>query len=338
MDTITHALLGAAISGAVFGEKPGRGALLAGAAVSALPDADIVLASLGEFASLQYHRAETPSFILTLLAAPLLGAGFSLAFSAGKYMLRWFLLCLVCLYAHIVLDLLTSWGTEVFAPFHRSRYAWDALPIVDIFFSLPLLGSLLCWLLPISLRSKRICAASVLLWCCAYTALGLFMNQKAQKIAAEALPEGFVPQETRAIPSIGTVFLWNVVSKDAAGNYFTALVSTWTGKILEQHQATNTPTERTRLAEESATGQLLRRTSGNFQLFSEESANGEKVVRATDMRYRGFSRGGEDGAFFRYQATFTPDGTNIATFRRNPNRSHRKLLEEFKNLWRRAFF
>ncbi len=60
MDSITQAVLGASIQGALLGRWQGRKALLYGAMLGTLPDLDVVIDYGDSVAAMTYHRGFSP--------------------------------------------------------------------------------------------------------------------------------------------------------------------------------------------------------------------------------------------------------------------------------------
>jgi len=154
MDTITHGIAGALIAKAAFGGRDlisptemgkrriATWALTIGAM---FPDADV----LREFFSsnpmliITWHRSLTHSLLCLPIWSVLLAA-LSLAIARWRKWAAPSFLMLTGIYAvgilsHIVLDLLTSFGTMIWSPLEWSRPAWDVLFIIDFTFSLILL-------------------------------------------------------------------------------------------------------------------------------------------------------------------------------------------------------
>lgn len=333
MDTITHALIGMGIAETGFRKKIGGSAILGGAILGALPDIDLLSYWWGE--GLRYHRAETHSLLLSAVAAPLIGWMIAALTHRKETFPQWSLLTLLCLWAHSILDLLTSWGTEIFAPFDRTRYALDALSLIDPFFSLPLLiAGVLCLLSRRKL--SRAAAACSLGWCAAYAGFGAYNNHKACELAMSALPEGFAPAQTRAIPAMGSVFYWNVVSRSHTGGFATFNVSTWKNEttVLTVPRVNLTPA--VQRFQSSRTGRLLTRTNRGFLALAEVPGSGN--VLATDLRYPSFSAGTTPAFLFRREYAPADSDWVAIPSDRTPARTKRDLLAELKTIWRRAFF
>ena len=146
MDTITHGIAGALISKAVFGGDDlfaSRGmnrarvvtwSLMLGAI---FPDSDVFreFFSKNDLLILTWHRSVTHS----LLCMPL----FALALAAlTRWLTRWRLwdapsfaaltgIYAIGIFSHILLDLVTSFGTMIWSPLKWARPAWDLIFIID---------------------------------------------------------------------------------------------------------------------------------------------------------------------------------------------------------------
>jgi len=162
MDTITHGIAGALMGKSLFGgrdlvtkgsltrQRIVTWALMLGAI---FPDSDVIrdMLSRDSMLILTWHRSITHSFVCLPLWALLLAA-------LTRWVARWrkwetpSFAALAALYgigilSHIVLDLVTSFGTMIWSPLNWSRPAWDLLFIIDLTFSaILLLPQLLAWI------------------------------------------------------------------------------------------------------------------------------------------------------------------------------------------------
>ncbi len=146
MDTITHGIAGALIAKAAFhgqdmlGAKPlNRGRIITWSLMlgAIFPDSDVFreFFSRNDLLILTWHRSITHS----LVCLPI----FAVAFAAlTRSFVRWrkwdapSFSVLIVIYAvgilsHILLDLVTSFGTMVWSPLNWSRPAWDLIFIID---------------------------------------------------------------------------------------------------------------------------------------------------------------------------------------------------------------
>jgi membrane-bound metal-dependent hydrolase YbcI (DUF457 family) len=161
MDTITHGIAGALIGKAIFrGEDMfashpmNRGRIITWSLMvgAIFPDSDVIrdFFSSDKLLIVTWHRSITHSLIMMPLWALLL-AGITRAFASRKKWEAPSFLALSGIYAvgilsHILLDLVTSFGTMIWSPLEWSRPAWDLIFIVDFTLSaIFLVPQLLAW-------------------------------------------------------------------------------------------------------------------------------------------------------------------------------------------------
>ena len=162
MDTITHGIAGALIGKAVFrGEdmfalRPmNRGRFITWSLMlgAIFPDSDVFrdIFSHDKLLIVTWHRSITHSLVLLPLWALLL-AGITRAFAKWRKWETPSFAALTGIYAvgilsHILLDLVTTFGTMIWSPMEWSRPAWDMIFIVDFTLSGVLLApQLLAWI------------------------------------------------------------------------------------------------------------------------------------------------------------------------------------------------
>src|SRR5258708_5380467 len=161
MDTITHGIAGALIGKAVFrGEDMFAShpmnrnriitwSLMVGAI---FPDSDVLrdFFSRDKLLIVTWHRSITHSLLLLPVWALLL-AGITRAFASSRKWEAPSFPALTGIYAvgilsHILLDLVTSFGTMIWSPLEWSRPAWDLIFIVDFTLTaIVLVPQLLVW-------------------------------------------------------------------------------------------------------------------------------------------------------------------------------------------------
>ena len=144
MDSITQAALGATVAGIGAGKRTSKKILLWGALVGTLPDLDIIHSFFtDDVGRLVSHRSVTHSFILVPFAAYLCSKLFvRIAPRTALSSRQWFWILFWCFTTHIVIDLSTVYGTQIFYPISRYPYALSSLFIIDPFYTIPLLGGL----------------------------------------------------------------------------------------------------------------------------------------------------------------------------------------------------
>ena len=161
MDTITHGIAGALIGKAVFrgedmfaGQPMNRGRIITWSLMlgAIFPDSDVIrdFFSSDKLLIVTWHRSLTHSLVLLPLWA-LLFAGSTRAFARWRKWEAPSFAALSAIYAvgilsHILLDLVTSFGTMIWSPLEWSRPAWDLIFIVDFTLTaIFLVPQLLAW-------------------------------------------------------------------------------------------------------------------------------------------------------------------------------------------------
>jgi inner membrane protein len=286
MDPPTHGLLGAVIGQALFSRSLGRRALAWGAALNMLPDIDVVVIPvLGGLSEWRYHRTATHALTVVPLAAAFLG--WALWRRSGRGSARsWILLAGVALLAHPLADAFTSYGTVLFWP-SRRRYAWDAVPIVDVFFSGALilalgLGALWRARPP---RAAAMAGAAALAFLVAYDAYGLHLNRRAEREARRQLEAaGRRAGDVRAYPVLLFPWLRRVVA-DEGPALAVGWVSTWRPRPIEWytlHSANGPPVEAARRLEDV---RMFEWFAMGRTRYAVQEHGGEVWVEAYDLRY-----------------------------------------------------
>lgn len=139
MDTLTHALVGIGIAGLAkldphVSQNPSlQNAIWWASAIgSQAPDFDIITRVKGQTTYLKQHRGFSHS-LPSLFFIPLIIASMLLIFFNETFFIKLFFWSTMAVWAHVFMDLLTSYGTEAFAPLIKKKIAWDILMIIDIF-------------------------------------------------------------------------------------------------------------------------------------------------------------------------------------------------------------
>src|SRR5216683_178522 len=171
MDTITHGIAGALIGKAVFrgedmfsSQPINRGRIITWSLMlgGIFPDSDVFrdIFSHDRLLVITWHRSITHSLILLPLWTLVL-AGITRLFAnsrkweapsfaalAGTYA--------VGIFSHILLDLVTSFGTMIWSPLQWSRPAWDLIFIIDFTLTgILLVPQLLAWVYAQPEKTKR---------------------------------------------------------------------------------------------------------------------------------------------------------------------------------------
>jgi len=177
MDTITHGIAGALIGKALFRgddlfsrRAMNRARIVTWALMfgAIFPDSDTLrdIFSKNDMLMITWHRSITHSLLCLPIFAVVL-AYLSQQFARWRKWETPSLAVLIGIYAagilsHILLDLVTTFGTMVWSPVEWSRPAWDLLFIVDFSFTgLLLIPQLLEWVNRDALHAKR---RALLMW------------------------------------------------------------------------------------------------------------------------------------------------------------------------------
>jgi inner membrane protein len=211
MDNLTHAALG--LSAGLLVAR--RGGSLPAAAVAALlaaeaPDLDVFIRNGDDpLVSFRWHRHFTHSFIFMPIWA-LASAWLT------SWLFRWrqkgeepwrglFLPAFAGVLTHLLCDGCTSYGTMLLWPFNEMRYAWDCLPIVDLFATLPLLTLVI---LAYRRQSRRL-AAYGLIWFTGYAFIGVWQHHRAEaSLRASLSARGIEPTRLTVKPTVSNLIVW----------------------------------------------------------------------------------------------------------------------------------
>ena len=252
MDSVTQAALGAAVAQAAFGHRFGRRALWWGAAAGTLPDLDLFLVPLaGSLGTWTFHRGPTHAFWF----GPLVGA--ALGYLVWRYYARrrergsplrgdaassglphpgdpeqraaWIWLAVLAMTTHPLLDIFTSYGTQIFTPFADTRVALNAIGIIDPTYTLLLFAPILVRALRRrrSHVGRRLAAGVGIALSSLYVAFCWQQNVVAESLVREQLAaEGVVDAEIVSYPTVFQPFLRRIVVQ-RPGEVRVGYLSTW---------------------------------------------------------------------------------------------------------------
>ena len=148
MDSLTQIVLGAAVGEAVLGKKIGNKALLWGGIAGTIPDLDVIYIQLiggGAIDEIVLHRGISHSITFAILMAPALGWIVNWLYRKKNEanFLQWTNLVFCAIFTHPLLDSLTTYGTQLFLPFSDYRVSIATVFVVDLFYTLPFLLSVI---------------------------------------------------------------------------------------------------------------------------------------------------------------------------------------------------
>ena len=236
MDTLTHALSGALLARATEpkhsrpDQLPRRTRMWVGFWAAAFPDSDFVTRFIDPLTYLTTHRGITHSVIMLPVWSLLLALMFMLLVR-GKYSWRAFVgVVALGIGIHIIGDVITAFGTMIFAPISRWRAQIPTTFIIDPYFTAIIVAGLVGSLLWNRTRRPAVIGLTVL---AAYVSFQGILHQRAVSVgkayvAKHQLEAGSV----EAIPQPFSPFNWMIVisQKDA---YYMTYVSLWREEIPE---------------------------------------------------------------------------------------------------------
>ncbi len=230
MDTLTHALSGALLARATEpnnprpDQLPRRTRMWVGFWAAAFPDSDFIARFIDPLAYLTTHRGITHSIVMLPLWAAVLALLFMLLVR-GKYSWRAFVgVCALGIGVHIASDVITAFGTMIFAPLSDWRAQIPTTFIIDPYFTAIIVGGLVASTVWNASRKPAVIGLLVLV---SYVGFQAVLHHRAVRLG-EAYAAGHHLQAARveAIPQPFSPFNWMIViaQKDA---YEMAYVSLW---------------------------------------------------------------------------------------------------------------
>ena len=231
MDTLTHALSGALLARATWrkGHQLSlRQRTLVGFVTAAFPDIDYFLRLTTDnfLVYLNYHRGITHSILMLPLWAFILSLIFSRLFrsSHDSPTPDWrslYVICCLGLGIHIAGDVITSYGTMIFAPFTDWRASLDTTFIIDPIFTGIIVLSLIASFI---YKKRQVIAISGLVVLTSYLGLQTWSHHRALQIGAEAsLKNGWRGTTINTIPQPLSPFHWKIIVEHKE-HYHVALV------------------------------------------------------------------------------------------------------------------
>ena len=216
MDPITHAASGAVAMLAMPSRPASRLAVPLAALAAASPDIDVLMANT-PMQFLLLHRGITHS----LFVAPLLGLVLALvscslwrAQTLGhwRFAKTWlFMTAMVLL--HIWLDCITTYGTMIFLPFSHMRVRLNAVFIIDLLVTLPLLWGIWRW------RAKRGLLLLAVAWLFAYPGISIGLNAwHTAQTRAHLAAQGRTPTEVVVLPDAFSPLFWRALYSETTPN------------------------------------------------------------------------------------------------------------------------
>ena len=189
--------------------------LTVGAVGAAFPDVDFVVSLYSPLSYLMHHRGATHSILLLPVWAWLLAWIAARAFRNPRGWRAYYAISAMSVGLHILGDLITSFGTIVFAPFSDARFEWGTTFIIDLWFSGIIIAGLLgTW----AWRRSRAPAVAGCALLVAYILFQAWQKNEAIAIGRDfASRSGIAGAEVTALPRAASPYHWTAIVGDAAG-------------------------------------------------------------------------------------------------------------------------
>ncbi len=221
MDFVTQVTLGAAVGQAAMHRDLGNKAILWGMLGGALPDLDVLFNPLLDpVTQLTWHRGISHGLLLVVVLAPLLGWLIARVHRGRITFEKSALFVFLALGTHILIDLFTTYGTQVFAPFSDHQVSFNTLFIIDPLYTLPLLFFLLLSLLPGEVRARLFRNAIGIILSSAYVIVALLFKFSTLTAFEREIERQHIPvQRVMTTPTAFNTVLWRCVAETSDGYY-----------------------------------------------------------------------------------------------------------------------
>lgn len=219
MDTITHALSGALLARATKSNLVQTGLslkarIIAGTLAAAFPDIDFIARLFGDLTYLENHRGITHSFIFLPVWALLLAVIFSKLSKSYYHWKDFYLVAASGLAIHILGDVITAYGTMMFAPLSNEKYAWPTTFIIDFYFTGIIVAALIMATI-FRAHGKKI-AATGLIFLLVYIGYQATLSQQAKDIANNYIEKNHLKNaHVYVMPQPLSPYYWKAVIKTA---------------------------------------------------------------------------------------------------------------------------
>ena len=229
MDSLTQAVLGATVGYAVGGRQLGRKAALWGIGLGTLPDLDVLVRYADPIDSFVMHRSWSHSLLLTSLAAVPIGLMISrLHRHAREVPVRMVSMVFLIFLTHILLDGMTTYGTQIFwflsdvmPALPQEPIGVGSISIIDPAYTLPLLIATIWIFIRGSARSdgrptlSRKVTITALTFSTLYLGWGLVaQNHIEQQVREQMASRGVTIDRMFTTPTFANSVLWYVLVRD----------------------------------------------------------------------------------------------------------------------------
>ncbi|MFQ5602472.1 MAG: metal-dependent hydrolase [bacterium] len=322
MDSITQITLGAAVGEAVLGRKVGNKAVIWGAAAGMIPDLDVLAAPLlSDVQRLTFHRGFSHSIVFAVMFAPILAYLIYKIHSKSETDWRdWTKLTFWSIFTHPLLDSFTNYGTQLFQPFSDYQVAFNTIFVVDPFYTVPFLISVIALMFfQRTSRKRRILCYLGLTVSSLYLGLTVVNKLYINHVFEKALKQQNISyQRYFTNPTPFNNLLWRGVVEDENG-YYEGLYSLLDldNRIQFRYIAKNHHLLET-LKNHQEVDHLTRASKGFFVISKKDS-----VLYFNDLRFGKLDMGLQDGGEYLFSFQIDQDerdGDKVVVQRNYPVR------------------
>ena len=330
MDSVTQIVLGAAVANEVLGKKLGNKAILYGAILGTIPDLDVLVGKfLDPLTATYIHRGLSHSTLFFLLFSPVLAFVIQKIEKNNNVKFKEALICsFLGLQTHALLDLFTTWGTQLFWPL-ETRFSLQSIFVIDPLYTLPFLFFLILSMRKNKTDRKRIFWNRIgLIVSTSYLFFTLIVQSiVTNKFEKQLKENNIVYQEIVVKPSPFNIILWTTNVKVDNG-YWIGNYSFFDTKPI-QFQFIPAQIELIKGIENEAVVHQLKRISEGWFCISKK----EEKLFFNDLRFGMMNTDKDDFQFSFSYELINKNGKFTTVELPNKNREQAKKL--LAKLWER---
>lgn len=264
-----------------------RRAIAWGAVAGFLPDLDVVVRlSSDPYAEMLYHRGISHSLFFAPVLGPILGYLLWLYYGKEEDKLRpWIYLMIAGLITHPLLDVFTTYGTQLLAPFSHHRFVIPSIAIVDPLYTVPLMISVLIGVI----FNKRLTLSSIvsgiaMLWSVVYLFMGLQVHDTTLKKVQDTLIQKNIPAEKIFVNPTFLQLPLRRVTIHLKDEVWIGFTSSWSKSELSFQRFKKAPENLMNTLKTTRDVEIFEWfTGGNY--FGESSKNNSREITLYDARY-----------------------------------------------------
>lgn len=332
MDSLSQIVLGAAVGNQVLGKNIGNKAILYGAIIGTIPDLDVLCGKfLDPLTATEIHRGFSHSLLFFLFLSPILGWVLQKLEHKNKVNFKEAMLfAYLVLQTHALLDLFTTWGTQLFWPL-ETRFSLQSIFVIDPLYTLPFLVFLILSMKKNKLDPKRqFWNRTGLIVSTSYLFLTLFVQSIVMNKFEKQLEENAISyQEIVVKPSPFNIILWTTNVKVDNG-YYIGDYSFFDTKTI-QFQFIPTQKELINNIEDTAVIKQLKRISEGWYCITQK----EEQLLFNDLRF-GVMNADKNDMQFSFSYHITEENGEIKAVEL-PNKNRKEAKKLLGKLWVRMW-